>query len=246
MLCQDRTRSGPSAGSFWSRINVRARGYNPLTLPLTSRRAHLLLLMFAVLLAYSCSKFGYSNRVVHRIPSPNGQLVAVCQEVPIFDGPEFDVRLEHQDGTLIRKLFHMGDGGGCGEVVWSQNGRTLAVLTSHVATITVVDVEWALSHPAVLERHWFTRQFSFSESIVRQGTELRFVGPSEVEFKLCDYSIQETQSNHGRIRSPSIGQVGSLAMNRSQENRKISERSNRIRGHCLARRIVHAAVLGAR
>ena len=95
----------------------------------------------------------------------------------------------------------MGDGGGCGEVVWSGDGRTLAVLTGHVATITVLDVEWALSHPAVLERHWFTRQFSFSpEHVLRQGTELRFVNPSEVEFKLCEYSLQETQSNRGRIR----------------------------------------------
>ena len=197
ILCQDRTRSGPSADSF-SQPTVII----PLTLALTPERAHFLLaVMSAALLACGCAKFGYSNRVLHRIPSPDGQLVAVCQEVPVFDGPEFDVRLEHQDGTLIRKLFHMGDGGGCGEIVWSQNGRMLAVLTTHVATITVVDVEWALSHPAVLERHWFTRQFSFSpEYALRQAAELRSVGPSEIEFNLCEYSLQETQSNHGRIR----------------------------------------------
>lgn len=127
--------------------------------------------------------------------------IASCQEVPVFDGPEFDVRLERTDRTVIRQLFHMGDGGGCGEVAWSEDSRTVAVLTSHVAAITVVDVEWALTHPAVLERHWFAREFSFSpENVLRQGTELRFVGPSEVEFKLCEYSIQETQSNYGRIR----------------------------------------------
>ena len=148
-----------------------------------------------------CAKFGYSNRVLHRVPSPNGEIIAVCQEVPVFDGPEFDVRLEHPDRTVIRKLFHMGDGGGCGEVAWSQDGRTLAVLTTHVATITVVDVDWALSHPSVLERHWFTRHFTFSpEYVLRQATDLKFVGPSEVEFKLCEYSLKETQRNHGRIR----------------------------------------------
>jgi hypothetical protein len=128
-------------------------------------------------------------------------VVAVCQEVPVFDGPEFDVRLERTDRTVIRQLFHMGDGGGCSEVVWSEDGRTLAVLTSHVATITVVDVEWALSHPTVMERHWFTRQFSFSsESVLNHGAELKFLGTSEVEFQLCGYSIQETQRNHGQVR----------------------------------------------
>jgi hypothetical protein len=75
------------------------------------------------------------------------------------------------------------------------------VLTSHVAAITIVDAEWALSHPAVLEGHWFIRSFSFSsEDTLRQATELKFVGSSEVEFKVCGYSIQETQRNHGRIR----------------------------------------------
>ncbi|HTH04125.1 MAG TPA: hypothetical protein VL882_27820, partial [Vicinamibacterales bacterium] len=153
-----------------------------------------------LIVSAGCARFGYTNRVLHRVPSPNGQVVAICQEVPVFDGPEFDVRLERADRSLIRQLFHMGDGGGCGEVVWSWDSRTLAVLTSHVATVTVVDVDWALSHPAVLERHWFTREFSFSsKSELNQATELTFVGTSEIEFRLCRYSIQETQRNHGRI-----------------------------------------------
>lgn len=173
----------------------------PFTSPTRSRSAFAAIAFAGLLIGFGCARFGYSNRVLHRVPSPNGQVVAVCQEVPVLDGPEFGVRLEHPDGSLIRNLFHMGDGGGCGEVVWAEDGRTLAVLTSHVATITVVDVEWALSHLAVEQRHWFTREFSFSaENVLRQGTELRFVGPSEVEFKLCAYSIQETQSNQGRIR----------------------------------------------
>src|SRR6187402_216648 len=141
-----------------------------------------------LIVSAGCARFGYTNRVLHRVPSPNGQVVAICQEVPVFDGPEFDVRLERADRSLIRQLFHMGDGGGCGEVVWSWDSRTLAVLTSHVATVTVVDVDWALSHPAVLERHWFTREFSFSsKSELNQATELTFVGTSEIEFRLCRY-----------------------------------------------------------
>jgi hypothetical protein len=162
----------------------------------------LVAIAFAALLIASagCAKFGYSNRVLHRVPSPDGQVVAVCQEVPILDGPEFDIRLERPDGSLIRTLLHMGDTSGCAEVVWSGDGRTLAVLTSHVATITIVDAEWAMSHSAVLERHRFSRSFTFSsEHTPRQATELKFLGPSEVEFKLCGYSIRETQRNHGRI-----------------------------------------------
>jgi hypothetical protein len=168
-----------------------------------SRRDLLVAIAFAALLIASagCAKFGYSDRVLHRVPSPDGQVVAVCQEVPILDGPEFDIRLERPDGSLIRKLFHMGDAGGCAEVVWSQNSRMLAVLTAHVATISIVDAEWAISHPAVLEAHWFTRPFSFSsEDTRRQATELKFVGPSDLEFNLCRYSIRETQRDHGRIQ----------------------------------------------
>src|SRR6188768_4196270 len=65
-----------------------------------------------LIVSAGCARFGYTNRVLHRVPSPNGQVVAICQEVPVFDGPEFDVRLERADRSLIRQLFHMGDGGG--------------------------------------------------------------------------------------------------------------------------------------
>jgi len=157
--------------------------------------------MVTAVAATGCGRFGYSNRVLHRVPSPDGQLVAVCQEVPVFDGPEFDVRLERGDGRLVRRLIHMGDGGGCGEMTWSADGNSLAVLTSHVANITMIDVRWAVAHPAEQNRHWFARGFSFSrEGEFRQATSLRFVSASELEFQLCDYSLAETQRNRGTIR----------------------------------------------
>lgn len=148
-----------------------------------------------------CARFGYTDRVLHRVPAPDGRVVAVCQEVPVLDGPEFDVRLERPDGTRLRSLFHMGDGGGCGELVWSPDGRLLAVLTSHVANINVLDVEWALQHPQVENSHWFHRGFSFSnERQVRYASGLKFVSAEELEFDLCTYSIPETQRRHGEIR----------------------------------------------
>ena len=156
--------------------------------------------MAGIVACAGCARFGYSSRVLHRVPSPDGRLLAVCQEVPIFDGPEFDVRLERPDGRLVRALFHMGDGGGCSEMVWSHDGRSLAVLTGHAANLTVVDVSWALANPSERNKHWFVRGFSFSrEGNFVQATSLRFVSPLEVEFQTCEYSYAETQRNRGRI-----------------------------------------------
>jgi hypothetical protein len=154
-----------------------------------------------LLASIGCAKFGYTDRVLHRVQSPDGLTIAVCQEVPMFDGPEFDVRLERRDGIRIRELFHMGDGGGCDELIWSPDGRTLAVLTGHTATIRIADVDWALAHPEIHERHWVYRDFSFSsDKVNKRATDLRFVSAFELEFQLCEYSLRETQANNGQIR----------------------------------------------
>lgn len=143
--------------------------------------------------ATGCARLGYTDRVLHRLPSPDGSLVLVCQEIPVFDGPDFEVRLERPDGSRIRELYRMGDGGGCDEVRWSGDSRTLAVLTSHVAGVSVIDVEWAISHPDVQNSHWFVRGFSFSsESQPARAAELRFVSPSELQFQLCGQSLSDT------------------------------------------------------
>ena len=135
-----------------------------------------------------CARFGYTDRVRQRVPSPDGKLVAVCQEVPVFDGPEFDVRLERPEGGTVRALYRMGDAGGCDELIWSGDGSTLAVLTSHVAGISIVDVEWAVAHPRESNGHWFHRGFSFSsERAHRRATGLKFVSPRELTFELCEY-----------------------------------------------------------
>lgn len=149
-----------------------------------------------------CARLGFTDRVLHRIPSPNGQTFAVCQEIPEFDGPSFDVRLERPDGTHLRDLFRMGDGGGCSEMAWSDDGRVLAVLTSHVAGVSVVDVEWALAHPDTRNSHWFVRGFGYSRE--RDGPtyarQLTFVSPQELQFEICRYSLEETQQRRGEIR----------------------------------------------
>lgn len=174
-----------------------------------------MLLMGAVVTctAVGCARFGYTNRVLHRVPSPNGQLVAVCQEVPVLDGPGFTVRLERPGGEVVRKLFEMGDGGGCSEVVWSPDGRSLAIVTRHVATINMVDVAWAVAHPDVDNRHYFHRSFSFaSEGMPALAAELRFRSSSRLEFQLCPYSIAETQKNTGRSACSAPPRVQSLTV----------------------------------
>ena len=51
-----------------------------------------------------CARYGYSDRVLHRVPSPTGQMVAVCQEIPELDGPGYDIRLERPGGGVVRGL----------------------------------------------------------------------------------------------------------------------------------------------
>ena len=162
-----------------------------------------MLAVMALGVTSACAELGYTDRVLHRAVSPDGRLAAVCQEVPVFDGPEFDLRLERPDGTIVRELLHMGDAGGCSEVAWSPDGRLLAVLTSHVAEINIVDVAWATSHPDERNAHRFRRYFSFStEGTLRQGTGLTFVSNDELEFQVCTYSLSETQHGRGAIRCP--------------------------------------------
>jgi len=97
------------------------------------------------LTATACAKFGYTDRVLHRVPSPDGQLFAVCQAIPEVDGPGDDVCLERADGSLVARLYQIGDGDPCHEVVWSPDGRLVAVFSAHVARIRFVDVRKALA-----------------------------------------------------------------------------------------------------
>jgi hypothetical protein len=142
--------------------------------------------------AAGCAAVGYTDRVLWRLPSPDGTLIAVCQEIPAFDGPGYDIRLEHPDGGLVRQLYHVGDGDPCSELAWSFDGRTLAILSSHVARIKVVDVAWALDHPSVRTSHWSWRQVDLSTSTrLFRGHSLRFSGESEIELRLCPVSRDE-------------------------------------------------------
>ncbi|MBE3087967.1 MAG: hypothetical protein IMZ71_02465 [Chloroflexi bacterium] len=133
-----------------------------------------------------------------RVASPNGQIVAVCQEVPAFDGPGYDVRLERPEGGLMRQLYRSGDGDPCTEVVWSPDGRTLAVLSGHVARVRFVDVGWALDHPEVQTAYWSWRQVDLSTERARlEGSELRFVGPTAIELQVCSARSGGSSTSRG-------------------------------------------------
>ena len=125
-------------------------------------RHRLVLLICAACALPACERFGYSSRVLLRVPSPDGRIVAVCQEIPEFDGPSFDIRAERPDGTRIRQLLRGGDGDPCSELAWSPDGRVLAVLSTHVARVRVADVARMLEQPATASSRWAWRRFNLA------------------------------------------------------------------------------------
>ena len=161
-------------------------------------------MLLLVVTGTGCHSFGCTNRVLWRVPSPDGRLVAVCQEVPVFDGPEFDVRLERSDGTVVRNLYHAGDADGCSEIVWSLDGRTLAVVTGHVARVRFVDVSRALQSEPSTRLFWPQIDFS-SETSLLLGKDLRFADLDTVELTTCSYNIREPQrTREKRCISPEV------------------------------------------
>jgi hypothetical protein len=158
-----------------------------------------LLVCLIVGTASGCRELGYTSRVLWRLPSPDGRIVAVCQEIPGFDGPGYDLRLESPDGSRIAKLYQIGDGDPCSELAWSPDGRVLAVLSDHVARIRFVDVAWVLHERTSPTHHWSWPQVDLSsERDRRQGHGLRFVGPLDVELTVCAYDLRQTQRTHTR------------------------------------------------
>jgi hypothetical protein len=158
-----------------------------------------LIVCLAVGTSSGCSKFGYTSRVLWRTPSPDGRIVAVCQEIPEFDGPGYDLRLESPAGSRIAELYQIGDGDPCSELAWSPDGRVLAVLSGHVARIRFVDVAWVLHERTGPTQYWSWRQVDLSsERDLRQGHDLRFVGPLDVELTMCSYDLRQTQRTHTR------------------------------------------------
>jgi hypothetical protein len=151
-------------------------------------------LLCAALAASACARFGYSDRVLLRVPSPDGRLIAVCQEIPEFDGPGYDIRVERGDGALVRRLYRIGDGDPCSEIAWSPDGRTLVVLSSHVARLRFVDVTRALADEQPPVRYFWPQVDLSAERDLRFARELRFAGPRDVEVTLCSYSLGERQS----------------------------------------------------
>jgi hypothetical protein len=178
------------------------------------RRWRLLLLVALIggTASSSCRELGFTSRVLWRIPAPDGKSFAVCQEIPGFDGPGFDLRLEEAQGGVVRRLYQIGDGDPCSEMAWSPDGERLAVLSGHVARIRVVDVAQARKRRAgdTSSHYWHWPQFNFStENQLRLGKDLRFVGPREIEFTTCTYDLRETQRSRGKVRrctSPEVRQ----------------------------------------
>lgn len=153
----------------------------------------------AVIAESGCSTLGYTNRVLWRVPSPDGSFLAVCQEIPEFDGPGYDFRLESPDGSRIARLYEIGDGDPCSEVAWSPDGKVLAVLSAHVARIRFVDIALVFREQTRPTRYSSWPQVDLSsERDLRQAKDLRFIGPLDVEVTICSYDLRQTQRTHTR------------------------------------------------
>jgi len=137
--------------------------------------------LVASLAVAGCARFGFTDRVLHEVPSPDGRFVAVCQEVPVLDGPDFKIRLHRPDGALVRILAFRGDGQRCDEVVWSQDATRLAIRAA--ARVTVVDIDYALRQPA--EQMLWNRDVSLTWPEGAAGN-LAFAGRDILEFDACD------------------------------------------------------------
>ena len=138
------------------------------------------LLACAVLLlgAAACARLGFSDRVLHTVPSPDGRFVAVCQEVPAFDGPEYSTRLHRPDGTFVRNLAYGGDAQPCHEVVWAPDGKLLAILARQNSAVTLVDLEDPRRNRLV--------------TLTDRGdvaSNLRFVGPRRIAYLSCALDV---------------------------------------------------------
>jgi hypothetical protein len=159
------------------------------------------LLIGVALAGGACTRWGLTNRVLLRVASPDGQLIAVCQEIPELDGPGYDVRLEHPDGSLAVRLYRIGDGDSCSEIAWAPEGSRLAVLSSHVARIRFVDVTRALGSGVTgSAKAWEWPQLDLaSEADLQYGRALRFSTPRDVELITCPYSLRERQDS-GHVR----------------------------------------------
>ena len=125
---------------------------------------------------------GFSNRVLHDVPSPDGRYRAVCQEIPAFDGPEYQTRLHTADGKFVVNLAYGGDAQPCREIAWSTDGVRVAVL-NHVSRVTLADAAGATRGNA---GRLPNRDVSLTWP---EGTarNMRFVSPTVIEFDACDH-----------------------------------------------------------
>lgn len=177
-------------------------------------------LVLAGVAASSCGELGYRKRELVRSPSPDGQLIAVCKEYPIFDGPGIEVWLERPGGTKLRTVHSVSDGGGCEEIAWSADGTRMAILGGFMIGVMVVDVTAALENPAGPSRaqHLQLGAGSGTErSTWRVGQHLRFVSNDEIAYDSCAWADRDVAYNRQTWQWRCAGPVESRTVRLSEE-----------------------------
>jgi hypothetical protein len=159
----------------------------------------------------ACAELGFTDRVLWRLPSPDGTLLAVCQEIPEFDGPSYEVRLERPDGTRVKKVYRNGDGDPCSEVAWAPDGRTLAVLSGHVARVRFIDVVWALEQNTAIHGGAYPQIDLGNELRHRNASDVRFTAPHEIELRVCSPG-PHTPGDNGRRKCGAGAEIRRIAV----------------------------------
>ncbi len=160
-------------------------------------------IVISILAVEGCAQLGLRNRVLHRVASPDGTMVAVCQELPRLDGPDYAIRLEHPNGRAIRHLYEIGKSYACSEIAWSSDGKTIGILSRHSAIVKLVDVQWALDHPRIETSHHSWREIGAGLIPPNSGRQvvarcLRFSDGDTVELELCPQS-RDTARRDGNV-----------------------------------------------
>jgi hypothetical protein len=97
-------------------------------------------------------------------------------------------------------------------IAWSGDGRSLAILSSHVGRAVVIDVASALSQPDARQPYQWSRSVSLVDGRRQQLVRhVRFVGPGEIEYEVCahqfgrgiDWRVCTAPPETRRLRLPS-------------------------------------------
>lgn len=97
-------------------------------------------------------------------------------------------------------------------MAWSPDGRTLAVLSAHVARVHFVDAAWVVAHPEDERRGETWPQVSLAgDGEFVLGSNIAFSAADRVELDVCGYQLADLKRT-GRPACSTVPQRRSLSV----------------------------------